>query len=121
MKQYFDDMNELRFNAAVDEVWLTIRSLNRYIEVVKPWEIAKKRETDPEAEAHLGEVLAQAVGTLLQVANQLAPFLPGTAETIHKTFASGVIVPIETQGGLFPKIYKHTADPHVPKTSAPEK
>lgn len=115
MKPYFDAMNELRFNNAMDEIWSTVRALNRYIEMVKPWEIAKKRETDPEAEAHLGEVLAQAVGALLQIAGQLTPFLPTTAEAIKHTFGSGVIVPIEAVGGLFPKVYKHTADPRAPK------
>lgn len=112
-KPYYDAMHELRFNQAIDEVWDTIRELNRYIEMVKPWEIAKRHETDPDAEAHLAEVLGQAVGTLLQVAELLAPFLPTTAENINKIFGTGVVVPIETVGGLFPKIYKHTEDPRT--------
>lgn len=115
MKPYFDAMNELKFNVAMDEVWTIVRGINRYIEMVKPWEIAKQREKDPEAEAHLGEVLGQAVGSLLQVADQLVPFLPETAAAIHKTFDSGVIVPLEKEGGLFPKIYRHTADPRAAK------
>jgi methionyl-tRNA synthetase len=118
MKPYFDAMKELRFNVAMDETWAVVRGVNRYIEMVKPWEIAKSREKDPEAEAHLGEVLGQAVGSLLQVADQLVPFLPNTAAAIHKTFGSGVIVPLENVGGLFPKIYKHTLDPRAAK--APE-
>jgi methionyl-tRNA synthetase len=115
MKPYFDAMSSLQFNQAMDEVWVTVRALNKYIEVVKPWEIAKKREKDPEAEAHLAEVLAHAVGTLLQIATLLTPFLPATSETIKKTFETGVVVPINTSGGLFPKIYKHTPDPHAAK------
>ena len=117
MKPYFDAMNELRFNHAMDEVWVTVRSLNRYIEVVKPWEIAKSRATDPEAESHLNEVLGQAASTLLQIADQLTPFLPDTAEAIKKTFGTGVIVPIESEGGLFPKIYRHTTDPRATKAA----
>jgi methionyl-tRNA synthetase len=88
--------------------------------MVKPWEIAKKRETDPEAEAHLGEVLAQAIGTLLQIAEQLTPFLPDTAIAIKQTFSTGVIVPLNKEGGLFPKIYKHTTDPRAEKTTSPQ-
>jgi methionyl-tRNA synthetase len=110
---YREAMESLNFNKAVDEVWGTVRALNQYIENVKPWEVAKKREQDPEAEAHLGEILSHAVGTLLQVADLLVPFLPNTAVYIHKTFESGVIVPSE--GVLFPKIYNHTPDPHAPK------
>jgi methionyl-tRNA synthetase len=113
MKPYFDAMSELKFNIAMEEIWESVRALNKFIEMVKPWEIAKHRDTDPEAEAHLGEVLAQAVGTLLQIADQLVPFLPGTAAAIQKTFSTGVIVPLESAGGLFPKIYKHTDAPHT--------
>jgi hypothetical protein len=60
-------------------------------------------------------VLSQAAATLLQIAEQLTPFLPGTAETIKKMFGTGVVVPLETEGGLFPKIYRHTTDPRAPK------
>ena len=113
MQPYREAMESLNFNKAMDEIWVNVRSLNQFIENVKPWEIAKKRETDPEAEAHLGEVLAHAVGTLLQVADLLIPFLPTAAANIHKMFDSGVIVPAE--GVLFPKVYLHTPDPHAPK------
>jgi methionyl-tRNA synthetase len=119
MKPYFESMNDLRFNNAMDEIWVTVRALNKFIEMVKPWEIAKKRETDPEAEAHLGEVLAHAVGTLLQVAEQLTPFLPASSAVIKQTFSTGVIVPLHLEGGLFPKIYKHTEDPRAAKAVAP--
>lgn len=114
-KPYYDAMHELKFNVAIDEVWASVRDLNRYIEMVKPWEIAKKRESDPEAESHLAEVLGHAVGTLLQVAELLTPFLPTTAANIKNTFGTGVIKPIENEGGLFPKIYKHTEDPRARK------
>lgn len=116
-KPYYDAMTDLRFNQAMDEIWVSVRSLNRYIEVVKPWEIAKQRDTDPDATAHLEEVLGRAAGSLLQIAEQLTPFLPGTAETIKRTFGAGVIVPIEAEGGLFPKRYLHTADPRAPKAA----
>lgn len=117
MQPYRDAMNSLNFNQALDQVWVMVRSLNQYLESVKPWEVAKRRETDPEAEGHLSEILATAVGTLLQISDLLVPFLPGTAKAIQSTFESGVIVPQSTV--LFPKIYKHTPDPHVPKPVTP--
>ena len=119
-KPYYDAMHNLKFNEAMDEIWVTVRALNKYIEVTKPWEIAKKRDTDPDAESHLAEVLGHAVGTLLQLSEQLAPFLPATSAAIVKTFGSGVIVPLESSGGLFPKIYLHTPDPHA-GTTKPQK
>ncbi len=116
MKPYRDAMETLNFNEALDVVWLNVRSLNQYLENVKPWEVAKTRESDKEAESHLTEILATAVGTLLQIADMLVPFMPNTAVYIHKTFETGVIV---NQGGvLFPKIYNHTPDPKAPVAPA---
>lgn len=113
MQPYRDAMESLKFNEALDHVWLSVRSLNQYLETVKPWEVAKKRETDTEAEAHLGEILATAVGSLLQIADLLVPFMPNTSAYIHKMFETGVIV---DQGGvLYPKVYLHTPDPRAPK------
>lgn len=113
MKIYHDAMQSLEFDKALDQVWAMVRGLNQYIESVKPWEIAKRRDKDPEAEGHLSEVLAHSVGSLLQIADLLVPFLPATAASIHRTFETGVVVPQGTV--LFPKIYLHTPDPHGPK------
>lgn len=118
MKPYRQAMDSLNFNVVLDEVWLTVRSLNQYLERVKPWEVAKRRDTDTDAEAHLSEILSQAVGSLLQIGDLLVPFLPHTAEIIHKTFESGVIVPQD--GVLFPKIYLHTPDPRAKNIPKPE-
>ena len=115
MSAYHEAMENLEFNKAMDEVWHMVRSLNQYIENVKPWEIAKGIPKDAEAEAHLSEVLAYCVGALLQIGDLLVPFLPATAARIHQTFDTGVIVP--SDGVLFPKRYIHTPDPHAPKVS----
>lgn len=114
---YREAMEQFEFNRALDEVWATVRSLNRYLEDVKPWEIAKKRANDPEEEAHLSEVLAYAAHTLLQVADLLLPFMPGVAEAIHTTFDTGVVP--ENVQPLFPKIYRYTADPRAATKAAP--
>ena len=113
MGPYRTAIEALEFNRALDEVWVIVRALNQYIDRVKPWEVAKKRQSDVEAEAHLVEILAHAAGTLLQVADLLLPFLPATAKSIKNIFASGV-VPADVQP-LFPKIYLHTSDPRAPK------
>jgi len=116
MQPYRSAMDSLQFDKALDEIWVTVRSLNSYLESVKPWEIASKREKDPEAEAHLAEVLAHSVGTLLQIADLLVPFLPNTAASMHKIFESGVIQ--QPESVLFPRIYVHTTDPRSPKKPA---
>ena len=114
MGPYREAMRSLEFNRALDEVWVTVRALNQYLENVKPWEIAKKLGKDTEAESHLAEVLGYASGVLLQVADLLTPFMPTTAESIRQIFASGVVP--ETLTPLFPKRYIHTQDPRAPKT-----
>jgi len=113
MTNYHRAMESLEFNKAIDEVWTKIRSLNQYIDNVKPWVVAKDLATDPEAEPHLAEILAHCAGALIQIGDLLVPFMPGTAAYIHETFESGVVKPSE--GVLFPKRYIHTADPRAPK------
>ena len=115
MGLYREAMEKFEFNRALDEVWTTVRALNQYLENVKPWEIAKKRDTDPEESAHLEEVLGYAAHTLLQVADLLVPFMPGVATSIHATFESGVVP--STSEPLFPKRYIHTTDPRAPKVA----
>jgi methionyl-tRNA synthetase len=115
MRIYHEAMENLEFNKAIDEVWNMVRSLNQYIDNVKPWGVAKGLGKDPEAEPHLAEILAHCAGALVQIGDLLVPFLPNAAATIHQIFESGVIKLPE--GVLFPKIYRHTADPHAPKTA----
>lgn len=109
VRHYQEEMQALRFDRAIDEVWLTIHSLNGYLENVKPWEIAKRRKEDSDAEAHLAEVLAYAAGSLVQIAALLQPFLPTTSQAIETIFGRGMVHPY--QGVLFPRIYNHTKDP----------
>lgn len=113
MSAYHAAMDGLEFNKAIDEVWNMVRSLNQYIDNVKPWEVAKGIGKDPEAEPHLAEILSHCAGALVQIGDLLLPFLPTAALKIQEIFESGVVKLPE--GVLFPKIYIHTPDPHAPK------
>jgi methionyl-tRNA synthetase len=99
--QYQQALAECRFDRALDDVWEQVRGLNQYIEEEKPWEVAKTKDAD-----HLREVLAYQASALLQIAELLAPFLPGTAAKIKSVFHEGIVKPID--GTLFPK---HEAKP----------
>lgn len=105
---YRDAMQKLEFNRAIDELWIIVRGLNQYLENVKPWEIAKTIQTDQEAAAHVGEILAHSVGTLNQIATLLAPFLPNASATILATFKDGVVR--EQPAILFPKKELYAAE-----------
>jgi methionyl-tRNA synthetase len=96
MAQYYDALENCRFDRALDEVWEQVRGLNQYIDEQKPWEINKQGDSE-----HLKEILAYQVSCLLEIAELLLPFLPETALKIQKVFADGVIRPIE--GTLFPR------------------
>lgn len=113
MDAYHEAFENFQFDKAVDEIWLKVRSLNQYIDTVKPWAVAKKAQTDPESVEHLADILKQAVGTLLQIGELLYPFLPTTSESIKRIFGSGILA---VEGVLFPKIYLHTTDPNAPKS-----
>lgn len=111
MKTYHEAMESLEFNKAIDEAWVTVHSLNRYIERVKPWEIAKRRDTDTDAAGHLEEVLGHCVGAIIQIGDMLHPFMPKAADAIHELFDSGVVA--QGTEPLFPKIYIHTPDSRI--------
>ena len=72
-------MEALDFDRAIDEAWQQVRALNQYIDDVKPWEVAKKRQKDTDAAEHLSEILSYAVGALEEIADLLTPFMPVTA------------------------------------------
>ena len=110
MTEYHRAMEDLEFNKALDEVWQMIRSLNQYIDSIKPWVLYKQKSTDTEAEGHLSEALSYCVGSLIQIADLLVPFLPATAASIHETFSTGVIKARDSV--LFAKKYLHTTAPN---------
>ncbi|HEX6257979.1 MAG TPA: methionine--tRNA ligase [Candidatus Saccharimonadales bacterium] len=110
IQAYREAMNDLHFNKAFDEIWNKVRALNGYLESVKPWEIAKGRGKETEAESHLAEVLAYCASSLVQIADLLVPFLPTTAKAIQGMFETGVV---QQQAVLYPKIYNHTPDPRT--------
>lgn len=103
---YRQAMEKFEFNKALDELWVMIRSLNQYLEEVKPWELAKGLGKDQEVEKHLGEILAHSVGTLNQIAHMIEPFLPNAAATILATFKDGVVR--EQPDVMFPRKNLHT-------------
>lgn len=96
MHDYHQAIADCRFDKALDTVWEQVRGLNQYIDVEKPWAIAKLGD-----DSHLQEVLAYCVGCLLEIAELLVPFMPDTASKIQSLFAEGLVSPLD--GPLFPK------------------
>jgi methionyl-tRNA synthetase len=99
--KYQAELENCRFDRALDEVWEQVRGLNQYIDEAKPWVISKSGDSE-----HLREVLAYQVSNLLQIAQLLEPFMPETSAKIKSMFEKGLIQPSETT--LFPR--KEVAD-----------
>lgn len=93
---YREALENCQFDRALDEVWEQVRGLNQYIDVEKPWTLAKENDDD-----HLREVLAYQCSCLIEIADLLEPFMPVTATAIRNTFSEGIIRPFE--GTLFPR------------------
>lgn len=75
IKKAFDNF---RFDRALEEIWTDIRNLDRKIEETRPWELEGDK---------LKENLEKAVSIIRNIAYNLKPFLPETAEKIEKQFA----------------------------------
>lgn len=84
-------LKEYKFNEALSWIWKIIQRENQRINETKPWELK-----DLEAK----EVLEELVRLIQDIAFNLKPFLPETAEKILKQFSGK----IKSHPPLFPRI-----------------
>jgi len=76
------------FRAATAAVWAIAEAANRYINHVQPWQLARaERGGDNAAARQLTSVLATLIQAIRTLGDNLAPFLPGTAERIAQQCA----------------------------------
>jgi methionyl-tRNA synthetase len=78
-------VRELKFNVALEEVLQYVRSLNKYINDSKPWELAK----DAANQQQLGDTLYTVVEGLRIVSVLLEPALPSKAREIRAALGLG--------------------------------
>jgi methionyl-tRNA synthetase len=95
-QDYNQDLENCRFDRALEEIWQHVRGLNQYIEQQQPWSVAKTDDKEK-----LQQILAHQVAVLLEIAKLLEPILPDTSAKINQVFKSGKIQAID--GTLFPK------------------
>ena len=69
------------FRRATGAVWAIVAEANRFVETVRPWELARAEHTEP-GERQLDAALAVLVGACRTLAAELSPFLPAAAGTI---------------------------------------
>jgi len=77
---YGQAMAELAFHKALMAVWDFIGVMNKYIDVMAPWVLAKEKG----GRAQLGAVLYNLVEGLRVVAGLIYPVMPGTAKAMYE-------------------------------------
>jgi len=90
-QKILEKARHFEFNAALEDLWIKVRNLNKNVNVKEPWKL--------EAEARV-EILTNWLQELYEIGCTLEPFLPDTAEKI-KHATSGSIEKIEP---LFPRL-----------------
>jgi len=78
VKKVEDNMEKLLFNNALEEIWVIIRRLNKYIDETMPWKLAK----DEEDKAKLAGVLYTLSEGIRIVSIMIEPFMPQTPQKI---------------------------------------
>ena len=89
-------MSNLDFNLALDKTWELINLANKYIEDTKPWNLVKENKTE-----ELKAFIRLLVDVLREVAEQIYPFMPQTAESIKEQLGKDKI---KKGKPLFPRI-----------------
>src|SRR5262249_44800016 len=82
-------LGEFDFRRAVDTVTAIGDEANRYVEGVRPWDLAKAERTQNAPTDRLNAVLAELIATCRDIAHHLAPFLPTAASRITVQCGSG--------------------------------
>lgn len=87
-------LDKLEFLEALDYIWDKIRSLDKSIEISKPWELIKTDKT--KAVSTVENLIRQ----IIEIQELLNPFLPETALEIAKQFSNKKI---KAETPLFPR------------------
>lgn len=85
------NLNEYRFNEAIDVIWQHISQIDRTINDQKPWSLTPDKAAP---------ILLDLVSQIQSIAYNLQPFMPSTSQKILDQFTG----PIKSGPSLFPRI-----------------
>ncbi|MCG2703238.1 MAG: methionine--tRNA ligase [Candidatus Omnitrophica bacterium] len=91
-----EKMAEYDFSRALAAIWALINAANKFIEDTKPWILFKEKR-----ESELNDFIFTLAYVIDKVRENIAPFLPETAEKIQRQFAQGRV---KKEKPLFPRI-----------------
>ncbi|MDR2884091.1 MAG: methionine--tRNA ligase [Deferribacteraceae bacterium] len=95
-KSYVNHMNDLAFNKALLSVWELVGALNRYIDSMQPWALAK----DEAQKDRLGTVLYTAVDGLRALSYFIAPFMPESAVKLRSQIGINAEIAVDNVSTL---------------------
>lgn len=84
------------FDQALEKIWELIAMANKYVEETKPWNLAKENKVE-----ELKAFIRLLVEVIRKVSQEIAPFMPRTAELIQEQLGGDVI---KKGQPLFPRI-----------------
>ncbi len=74
--EYAAAMEDIRPNQALEAVWRLVSRLNKYVDESAPWSVAKRRESDPTADAVLQTILYNCLESARIATVLIQPFMP---------------------------------------------
>jgi methionyl-tRNA synthetase len=77
-EQAYAHYSEYAINRALEEIWVYINTVNKYLADHEPWKLAK----DPAQRARLGRVLYQAAAAIRGISYLVFPVMPASAQKI---------------------------------------
>jgi methionyl-tRNA synthetase len=120
-KLYETNMDAMKINDAINDVWNLIRRSNKYIDETMPWVLAK----DEAKAERLQTVLYNLMESMRIIAALVSPYIPASAENMWHQLGlgdfSGASLQASQQWGLYPvgtKIVK--GDALFPRFDMPE-
>ena len=111
-------LDEVALTQALEEIWMRVRRLNRYVEEMRPWDLAKTRDSGQrtaDAQGRLDQVLYNLAEGIRVVTLVLYPYMPETTDRLLGALGEEErrLSPFGSRGGgqrveqlppLFPKI-----------------
>ncbi len=74
------NMDEFKFNMALEEIWVVVRRANKYIDETMPWVLAKSEDTKP----RLDNVLRNLTEAIRIIAVLIYPYMHTTTDAIKE-------------------------------------
>ncbi len=77
--KYQENMDQLQFSKALENIWFMVSSTNKYIDLTTPWVLAKDESSKDELEAVMYELL----NAIKNISIFIQPFMKNTAKKIN--------------------------------------